>query len=695
MEELNKMSSINVSNKFRMIFGKNLAPKIISAVLIVLLFAPSFNMPSSAQVEQQNNCAAPLTTTINAFYSGPVATDAYWVNQGVSSASNSTSTNPVKKEVGPGEGAETFAVVLINRGNFPINSVTGFLNLPPGFTSTGESKVPQLLQQYNPASKFANSNYALGSFYGSVQPGGTFVLYFNVNVSDTAKVQTYNVNLVANYYILQTNQGGTYIEDCTSAILEVPMVLPGKVILDVSSQNSYIAPSQSDPITISIVNKGSAAATGVIASITNLGQKGNSGSSGSGGSLTLSSTTTNIVNLGANQFNLGTIPAGGSANITTTVFPSSSAGGQTQDVTIQLSYENAWGAQENTQLNTGVVVTPIPPQSLSLAYVGNTTSPVITAGNLAPLNFTVANNSTSEASNVIISLVPQSTSVSVVGQSTWTIPKLEPGQQQYLSTQVFAATSLIDTPASFTLTANYVANGQTQANSLTLGAFVIGNIKLQVYGLAVNYVGTSPQIAGSLLNQGSTTGLYGTIQLAPSPLLDAIRQARIDNANSSNYNSSSFQQADTQFASSQGSGGGGRGAASSQQFLGDLTADSPIPFSIPINGLNLLKPGNYAVSFKVVYADDLKNFHTLILTQNVMVAKSPTTHTRTQGSIIDQILGDPLLLTAVGVSIAGAIAAAIIIRKRKTRKKLKMLTGDDKDIVAVLENVDKEQNESK
>ncbi|MDE1868180.1 MAG: hypothetical protein KGI08_10795, partial [Thaumarchaeota archaeon] len=176
---------------------------------------------------------------------------------------------------------------------------------------------------------------------------------------------------------------------------------------------------------------------------------------------------------------------------------------------------------------------------------------------------------------------------------------------------------------------------------------------------------------------------------------DAIRQARIDNANSSNYNSSSFQQADTQFASSQGSGGGGRGAASSQQFLGDLTADSPIPFSIPINGLNLLKPGNYAVSFKVVYADDLKNFHTLILTQNVMVAKSPTTHTRTQGSIIDQILGDPLLLTAVGVSIAGAIAAAIIIRKRKTRKKLKMLTGDDKDIVAVLENVDKEQNESK
>ncbi|HJT10638.1 MAG TPA: hypothetical protein VJ771_07635, partial [Candidatus Nitrosotalea sp.] len=201
-----------------------------------------------------------------------------------------------------------------------------------------------------------------------------------------------------------------------------------------------------------------------------------------------------------------------------------------------------------------------------------------------------------------------------------------------------------------------------------------------------------------------------TIQLAPSPLLDAIRQARMANGNGSNY-TSSLPQADAQSTSGQGGqgggfgggqgggrgggGAGGRGMASSQQFLGDLTADSPIPFSIPIYGLNLLPPGSYPVSFKVVYADDLKNIHTVILTQNVMVARSTSTHVKTQTSILDEILGDTALQLAIGASIAVAIAAVVIIRKRKSRKKLKMLTGNDTDIVTVLKDTDKKQNESK
>ncbi|MGI0069199.1 MAG: hypothetical protein ACREAN_02975, partial [Nitrosopumilaceae archaeon] len=335
------------------------------------------------------------------------------------------------------------------------------------------------------------------------------------------------------------------------------------------------------------------------------------------------------------------------------------------------------------------------------------TSPVIVSGNLDNLNFAVANNSTEEASNVVVTLVPQSTSVSIVGESTWTIPKLEPGEQQNLSTQVFAANSLIDTPTSFTLTANYVANGQSETNSLTLGAFVVGNIKLQIYSLAVNYVGNSPQIAGSLLNQGSTTGLYSTIELTKSPLLDAIRQARIANYNnsSSNVNGSSFQQARAQVGAGQGGGGfggagqGGGGSGSrttSQQFLGDLTADSPIPFSIPLNGLNLLKPGMYSVSFKVVYADDLKNFHTEILTQNIAIGKSPVVRTQAQGSTFDQIFNVVPMPVVIGISIAVAVAiAVVIIRRRKARQKLKMLSGSDTDIVSVLENPDKNKNESK
>lgn len=700
MGESNKMSLTSSSKTLYIIFRRGFAQKIVSVALTVLLLTSLFSASSYAQVLQQTDCSAPLTTSINANYQGPVVVDAYWVDQGVnvniSGNSTNSGSNIDKKEVGPGEGSEVFAVVLTNVGNLPISAITGFLNLPAGFTPTGESDIPQLLQNYNYASKVAN-NYALASYYGTVQPTNTFILYFNVNVLPTAVVGTHSTNLVVNYQLYESAAVAALTLHCTSAVLEVPLVLPGKVIMDVSTATNTISPSKADPISITILNRGSAPATGVVATITNLGQKGNSGS-GSSGTLTLSSTTTNIVNLGANQFNLGDIPANGSAQIHTIVFPSTSAAGQTQDVSILLTYENAWGKQLTTQLDSGIVVTPMPPQSLSLTYAGNDISPVITSGNVSPLNFIVSNNGTNEATNVVISLVPEnpsSSSVSVVGQSTWTIPKLEPGEKQVLSTSVFAANTLIDTPTSFTLTANYVSRGQTETNSLTLGAFVIGNIQLQLYGLTVNYVGSTPNLAGSLLNQGSTTGLYTTVQLYKSPILQDIREARIANATGNGTGNSSTKYQAGGFGSTGGSGythhGGGMvggSPAMTPQFLGDLTPDSPIPFSIPLSGISYLQPGSYPVSFKVVYADDLKNQHTLVLNGTVFVGSAPQANTGQHKSILDQF---PISLPALIGIIIAAITGVIVARRIKSKKqKMKMLTGSDTDIVAALDGSDKE-----
>ena len=128
--------------------------------------------------------------------------------------------------------------------------------------------------------------------------------------------------------------------------------------------------------------------------------------------------------------------------------------------------------------------------------------------------------------------------------------------------------------------------------------------------------------------------------------------------------------------------------------MGDLTADSPIPFSIPLNGLNLLKPGMYPVSFKVVYSDDLKNSHTIILTQNVFVGRSQIVRTQAQESPLDQIFNIVPIPVIIGIAIA-VVAGIIIVKRRKTRQKLKMLSGNETDIVSVLENPDKHHNESK
>ncbi|MHB8601975.1 MAG: COG1361 S-layer family protein [Nitrosotalea sp.] len=693
------MSSTRMStSKF---FTKRLGVKFAVPILIVMLFIPTTlsTLDAYGQVQTQD-CFAPLTTILDATYAGPVVVDSYWVDQGTSSASDVTS-NPVKKEIGPGEGPSVFAVVFNNRNSaFPITSVTAFLNLPSGFSPTGESANPQLLQHFNQAARVAN-NPAVGNYYGTVATGASFTMYFNINVLPTAKVGTFATTVVANYI-----QVGVIGQQCTSALLNVPFVLPGKVVLDASTDTSDLTPQTKNNISITIENKGSADATGVVATIVNLGSsKGGTGSSGSGGSLVLQSATTQIVNLGPNTFNLGTIPAKAKVVISTTVYPSTATAGTTQEVQLQINYQNAWGKLSTDSVSTGLVIEPNPPQSLSLSYLGNTSTPVITAAALDDLDFAIANNSTNPMSNVLISLVPQSTSVSIVGPSTWTIPDLEPGDRQILTTKVYAANTLINSPTSFTLTANYISKGQAQTNSLTLGTFVVGNIKLQIYGLTTSSASGISNLVGNLLNQGSTTALFTTVQLAPSQLTSTMKTARL--ANSTNNQSQSFTPS-AQGASGQGfqggqggggqgrtgqgfqGGGGQRGLSSAPQFIGDLSPDSPIPISVPLR-LTSLPSGAYQVAFKVVYADDLKNFHTVILNGTVFVAKSAPSTAPQSTSILDQI---PLpVLIGIPIVIAGVIAL-VIKKKRSAKKKLKLLTQGDTDIVSIFDGDKKKENES-
>ena len=552
-------------------------------------------------------------------------------------------------------------------------------------------------------------------------------MYFNINVLPTAHVGTFATTMVANYV-----EVGVIGTQCTSALLDVPFVLPGKVIIDASTNTPEIPPQTQSPISIDIENKGSADATGVVATIVNLGQSKGGASGSSSGAISISSGTTNIVNLGPNSFNLGTIHANSDAVISTTVYPGTGAAGSTQQVELNISYENAWGKILTSDVTTGLVVSPSPPQSITLSYLGNQSTPVITAGNLADLDFAVSNHSNKTMTNVIINLVPQSTSVSIVGTSTWTIPTLNPGDNQTLSTKVYAATSLIATPTSFTLTANYDSNGQAQTNSLTLGAFVVGNIQLQVYGLTATTAGGTTNIVGNLLNQGSTTALFTTVQLAPSQLTQEMRTVRMANSTNNQTHSSTPSgggaggysggggggaggysgggvaavQVDTLEeggggAGGQGrSGGGGGAASSSQQFIGDLSPDSPIPISVPLRGLTSIPSGTYNVAFKVVYADDLKVFHTVIVNGTISIAKARQAITTAKsGSILGNIpiLNQIPLPEPVTIGIIVAVAAVIVflVRKKKlAKKKLKMVTHGDTDIVSIFDDTKKKENES-
>src|SRR5918911_5479571 len=104
----------------------------------------------------------------------PAFQDSYWTDNNAISSSNTSTNEPVRKEVGPGEGTATLAVVLVNKARSDITAVKGYLNLPSGFNTIGV--IPQ--DVLNNASD--SSRYSVDSYNSIVKSGDTFTLYFDM-----------------------------------------------------------------------------------------------------------------------------------------------------------------------------------------------------------------------------------------------------------------------------------------------------------------------------------------------------------------------------------------------------------------------------------------------------------------------------------------------------------------------------------
>lgn len=615
-------------------------------VMWVLLLIPCVGQNSAVA----SDCNTTMTTRIDQSYEGPVFVDAYWTE---SSASLSSDSTTAEREVGPGEGRATLAVVLLNRSPIDISAAVGYLQLPKGYEPAGASIYPEAKTVMDAdRTRLGFNTPAVASFDSIIPAKSSFTLYFDINVLDNADIGTQITKMVVQYY--RVSDPGI----CTSAQLLFPLFLSGKTILDVSTTDNYLVPNAPNTVNVSIVNKGSANATGVVASIINLGESRSSGSSSSDGSVVLQSSQTKLINLGENMFNIGTIPANSGVTLTTVIFPSNDAAGTVQNMDVQITYGNGYGDKKTAVVRTGLVIQPNPVgTSVGLTYDDSNDSHILTAEKLQDLSFVVTNNSPSLLSNLIVSLTPQSTTLTVVGDSKWKIPVLEPDQQKKISTKVIAAKSMIDTPTSFTVNLDYVSDGESKTDALSLGAFVTGSITLNIYDLSVSYVGDNPTLVGNILNQGNTAALYTNIQLVGEQQVGKT----IASDSSSNKTNSNQMPA---------------------QYIGDISADSSIPFSIPL-GQNSLKPGDNPIKLKVVYADDLKNFHEVSLDSQVHFEQRPPPNSeRRQGSSFGQI--QTLLIPIIGTG-AAAVAVVVVKKQRSSKKKSSSQNNFESEIDSLLD----------
>ena len=114
--------------------------------------------------------------------------------------------------------------------------------------------------------------------------------------------------------------------------------------------------------------------------------------------------------------------------------------------------------------------------------------------------------------------------------------------------------------------------------------------------------------------------------------------------------------------------------------MGDLTEDSSIPFSIPLP-IQSLSPGEHLFTFKIRYADDLRNFQDIVFSENITA-----NNIKSQGMPVGRentSSGDSMLIVyAVIVSII-VVASVLIINKRK---KAQRHLGNTDDLDFLLKN---------
>ncbi|CAN5154706.1 hypothetical protein BH18THE2_BH18THE2_18700 [soil metagenome] len=663
--------------------------------ILSLLFIPYFHgnsiLENNVVFAQPNpSTSDPLTDRSPSFL------EAYWTdNSGSTSSSSTSSNNSIKKEVGPEEGASTLAIVLVNKGRSEITALTGYLTLPSsGFGSIeGENLVN-------------SSNISVASHDSTVKPGEIFTLHFTIDVLNDAKVGAYSGLLKLVYSkVLEVGQ--------ISSSIAVPFRITGKVVLDAVSNTQNLDAGSPNDLRILIRNEGSADASGVIATVTdvsdgtttsavsnsNSNDAGNNGStrndSDSDNNATASTSTDEAttedgqeadseaptISLQTTTFNVGNIPAGRSAFITPTVYPSYSSGGTIQNLDLEISYNDAYGTKTTTDKSIGIVISPNPPESvLSISPFNTTTtsnlgnassvnnedntggqdSILLKAGKIEEVTFLVSNNGDTPLKDVVLSLDSSLDSVKILGDSRWTFSSMDASSKQELSTQVFAAEDVIATPIEFTVDAEYISGGQSKTDTLSIGAYVDGEIKIKAYDFAVNDIGGTPNLVGNLLNQGNTIALFTTVEMINTG------QANTSTSSSSTTTTKQLPRAlVSDFPP--------------QQYLGDLSENSPLPFSIPLNIDKGLPKGTYPVSIRVTYTDNLRNTHELVLNGTVNYTPKSTDSTTESGGFLGS---GELSSSIVPVVIILAIISilAIVVRRRRKGGKGKTFNSNNADL---------------
>ncbi|MGE5633774.1 MAG: COG1361 S-layer family protein [Deltaproteobacteria bacterium] len=608
----------------------------------------------------------------------------YWTesSQSVSTASSdqiesSTTTDitkKIEKEVEPGEGISTLAIELVNTARTDITAVKGFLTLPKGFQDAADVNIIKP-NTNNTSKRIINfDNISTASHNSIVRAGDLFTLFFDINILNDTYIGQYNSSLKIVYSkVLEKGK--------ITSVIPIEFDIPGKVILDASlvknNKETQLITGQYHEINLVIRNKGSSYASGVIATIKGFEKPTNVSDSQTN---MLPSSFIPAVNTGNRTFNIGTMPPGSSVIIKPVIYIANSAKESIQNLILGLAYGDSYGNKQEFESSIGIIVSPMPEASnfnvipifenvpIFESNNNNNNAVILTAGTIEDLKFRVKNNAknfSNPLTDLVVNLnVSPKESIEILGNSRWTFDSMNPQSYYDLDTKIFAAEQIANTPVEFSITIDYISNQELKKESLFLGAYIEGKIRITGHDFEIRKVGDIPNFSGNLLNEGNIRALFTKVDLLNLKLISNL----INNNNNSDNN-------------------GHKGNAillsrPQEQYLGDLDANSPLPFSIPIDLNANAIPGKYLFTLNVTYSDDLRQIHHAVIngTADVNLPKESESESQSFG-IIDVITKNYIMLIIV---IAIIITAATIIgifyaKRRKKSSSFKFGIGKEND----------------
>ena len=274
-------------------------------------------------------------------------------------------------------------------------------------------------------------------------------------------------------------------------------------------------------------------------------------------------------------------------------------------VTSQLSFfqnESSVHALQPQLTPLSSIPSPSPSPSPSSTSGQSQPSIQITAGKIQNLSFRIDLSNSNPGiinypqsiTDIAVFVSSQSSAVKIIGPTTWSLSRLDSNSSHLISTKVYASTSTIGNPVFFTVTVQYIKNGQElKTDSFDIGAVVIGDIKIEPNNLGIRYIGDTPNLVGNLLNKGNSGALFTNLQVLSVSLQTGTGNLR----------------------------GGTNLLTGASQFLGTLQPNIPTPFSIPIS-IDLATPrsgGNKInQSLTTVDANSLNNLESSVVTNSMI-----------------------------------------------------------------------------